>query len=309
MRRKRDIKITSYENVRSLVQEIIAGESDFKNTDIAIEESLGGIVIHIEGDKFNSTITTGIMKGIISLQTALHNGYSLVQYGKIKPLTATEKEMLELQVRVDAGSSIIEILVDVVAKAIGEKMEKLTSKDITNIVKILALAGGICILGGKILDAKKEIAIIEAQGKVLSEVQKNTIYAVEKAQEGAKAFNRELAKQDFSNLEINDETVTKKDLQEWSKTTREKKPVETQIYRGQFIITDIHFENDTIYLDVINNHDKKIIKYVNILAELVSEDDYQWFKDSTNRQPIDMTIVSTEKQGKIIAAYLQSFKK
>lgn len=309
MGKEKNIEIKSYEQVNKLIQGILLGDKNFKRTNIAIDKNLGGVLIHIEGDKFNSTITTGIMKGIISLQKALYDGYSLVQYGKIQKLTATEKEMLEIQVRVDEGSSIIEILVDVVAKSIGGKMEKLTSKEVVNIVKILALTCGVCILGGKYIDAKKEIALIEAQGKVLTDVQKNTIHAVEKMQTGGKEFNREMAKQEFDKLEINKEQVTQGDLQEWSKTTREKKPIETQIHKGEFIITDIHFENDTIYIDVINSQDEKVIKYVNILADLVSEDDYQWFKDSTNRQSINMTIVSTEKQGKIIAAYLQSFKK
>ena len=165
------------------------------------------------------------------------------------------------------------------------------------------------VVGGKYIDAKKEIALIEAQGKVLSDVQKNTIYAIEKIQTGGKDFDRELAKQEFDSLEINEQKITQGDLQQWAKTPREKKPLETKIYRDRFIITDVHFEHDTTYIDVKNAQDEKVIKYVNILAELVSEDDYQWFKDSANRQPIDMTIVSTEKQGKIMAAYLQSFKK
>lgn len=305
----KNIKIKSYEQVSALIETIITGESDLKNASIAIDETLGGILIHIEGDKFHSTITTGIMRGVINLQKALYDGYSLVQYGKIQKLTTAEKEMLELQVKVDDGSSIIEILIDALAKAIGEKMEKLTAKEIKNIVMTVVLAGGVFFLGGKYIDAKKEIARIESQGKVITEVQKNTIYAIEAMQTGGKAFSREMAKQEFDNLEINGEQVTQDELREWSKTTRIVKPIETKIYRGRFIITDIHFENDTIYLDVVNIQDQIVIKYVNILRELVDKDDYQWFKDSTNRQPIDMTIVSTEKQGKIIAAYLQDFKK
>ena len=309
MRKTNNVSITSYDQANALIQEIIAGERYLENTRISIDKNIGGIVIHLTGEKFHSTITIGIMKGIISLQKALYDGYSLARYGTIQKLTAQEKEMLELQVRVDEGSSIIEILIDAVAKTIGGKMEKLTSKEIIKIVKILALATGVCVLGGKYIDAKKEIALIEAQGKVLSDVQKNTIYAIEKIQTGGKDFDRELAKQEFDSLEINEQKITQGDLQQWAKTPREKKPLETKIYRDRFIITDIHFEHDTTYIDVKNAQDEKVIKYINILAELVSEDDYQWFKDSANRQPIDMTIVSTEKQGKIMAAYLQSFKK
>lgn len=137
-----------------------------------------------------------------------------------------EKEMLELQVKVDDGSSIIEILIDALAKAIGEKMEKLTAKEIKNIVMTVVLAGGVFFLGGKYIDAKKEIARIESQGKVITEVQKNTIYAIEAMQTGGKAFSREMAKQEFDNLEINGEQVTQDELREWSKTTRVVKPID-----------------------------------------------------------------------------------
>ena len=139
-------------------------------------------------------------------------------------------------------------------------MEKLTSKEIIKIVKILALATGVCVLGEKCIDAKKEIALIEAQGKVLSDVQKNTIYAIEKIQTGGKDFDRELAKQEFDSLEINEQKITQGDLQQWAKTPREKKPLETKIYQDRFIITDVHFEHDTTYIDVKNAQDEKVIK-------------------------------------------------
>ncbi|QEJ96781.1 hypothetical protein [Treponema phagedenis] len=79
----------------------------------------------------------------------------------------------------------------------------------------VVLAGGVFFLGGKYIDAKKEIARIESQGKVITEVQKNTIYAIEAMQTGGKAFSREMAKQEFDNLEINGEQVTQDELREW----------------------------------------------------------------------------------------------
>lgn len=67
-------------------------------------------------------------------------------------------------------------------------MEKLTAKEIKNIVMTVVLAGGVFFLGGKYIDAKKEIARIESQGKVITEVQRNTIYAIEVMQTSLKTF-------------------------------------------------------------------------------------------------------------------------
>ena len=67
-----------------------------------------------------------------------------------------------------------------------------------------------------------------------------------------------------------------------TKIVREKRPLENKVYKGQFILTDIHFEDDTIYLDVKDSTTGTIIKYVNVFKEIISEDDYKWFKDSRN---------------------------
>ncbi len=309
MAKNKSIVIQSYDQVEELLEQLIHNNTFFDDTEILIGETLGGIKIHLRGAAFNATITTGIMSGIIKMQKALYDGYSLLQYGTIKKLSKEEKQMLELQVRVDEGSSIIEILVNMVAEGLTERMKTMSSKDIIKILAILMVGGGSLMLGGKYIDAKKEIAIQEQQGKLVTEVQKNTLLALQRAQEGSKEVNKALAGQDFQELEINGHRVTHSDLKEWTKTTREKRPLESKVYKGQYIITDIHFGDDTIYLDVFNEKDNIRIKNINIFAELVSEDDYQWFKDSTNRQAIDMTIIGTLKQGKIIAAYLQSFKK
>lgn len=183
------------------------------------------------------------------------------------------------------------------------------TKEIKSIIIILVLSFGTCTLVDKYIDVKKEIALKEMENKTLTDTQKNILYAMEKVQHGTKRLQKALYDENFDILEINGVEFTHEELHEKSKTTREIRPVEHKIYKGQFIITDIHFENDTVYIDVIDINNEKIITYINILSELISEDDYKWFKNSINRQAIDMTIISTEKQGKNIGSYLQSFKK
>ncbi len=63
--------------------------------------------IKISGDKFSSTITPTVMKGLIDFQKAIYRSYALSKYNSfnINKLTKSEKDDLEIQVKVSKGSS------------------------------------------------------------------------------------------------------------------------------------------------------------------------------------------------------------
>lgn len=185
----------------------------------------------------------------------------------------------------------------------------MSTKEIASILVLLILSSGVYVTLNRYFDAKKEIALKESQNKLVSDIQKNTIYAIESVQRGVRGLNRALDNEQFETLEINGVEISHEELHEKVKTTREKRQIENKVYVGKFIITDIHLDTGAVYINVIDTNTQKTINYINILSELINEEDYQWVKDAINRQTIDMTIVTTEKQGNIISAVLQSFKK
>lgn len=304
-----NLVISNYDEMEPLFEKLTTDVAWFENKKVVFSESLGGIKIHIDGNPFDSTITSGIMRGIISLQNAVYEAYSIYNYGAVKRLTDEERRMLEIRVRVEPGSSWFEIFIKDIANAAGDRVRKMTSKEFIGTLVTVAIIAAVSVNIGKNIDSKTEIARLVEQNKIITGVQNETNKVAIAALEAQASFYRSISKQDYTTLEINNEAVTQKEIYEITKVTREVRPLEQVVYKDQFIITDIHFEKDTIYLDVISKDSNKIIKYVNIFKEIVSEDDYKWFKDSTNREPINMTIVATEKKGETIGAFLQSFKK
>jgi acetolactate synthase regulatory subunit len=304
-----ELIITNYDQMVPYFKHLTEDVNWFDDKEIKFGESLGGIKIHMEGKPFDSSITSGMMRAILSLQDAVYDSYSLYCYGTIKRLSDEERRMLELRIRIEQGSSIFEIFIEEVAKAAGDRIRAMTAKQVIGTIATVAIIAAVSINVSKEIDSKREIARLTAQNKLVTDVQKITNEAALSVLESQSTFYRSLSKQDYNTLDVNDKPVSKVEVSEITKVTREKRPIEQQIYKDQFVITDIHFSDDTIYLDVTSPSTGKTIKYVNIFKDIVSEDDYQWFKDSTNRQPIDMTIVATEKKGEIIGAFLQSFKK
>lgn len=84
--------------------------------------------IKFSGDKYNSTITTGLMEAFIDLQKTVYRTYSKLNYDQAdKRLTDTEKKSLEIFVKVEPGSSdftaILSKAVDTLTKGAVNQME------------------------------------------------------------------------------------------------------------------------------------------------------------------------------------------
>lgn len=83
--------------------------------------------LHLDGEKFDRSITPSVMKGIIELQNSLYRAYAQAKYGtpNTARLTEDERDKLEIIVRVDEGSSVIDLLFEqplntFINKAVGQ---------------------------------------------------------------------------------------------------------------------------------------------------------------------------------------------
>lgn len=85
--------------------------------------------VRMVGQQFNSSITAPIMKAFLELQTSLYRSFATVKYGIPNPakLSKDEKQMLELIVKVEEGSSKYKIdlqqLFENTCKNLVDKME------------------------------------------------------------------------------------------------------------------------------------------------------------------------------------------
>lgn len=68
------------------------------------------LVIKLEGDKFDQSLTPSVMKGFVELQRAIHRSYAATRYDDpSRRLSDEEKQALEFTVKVEQGSSIVEV--------------------------------------------------------------------------------------------------------------------------------------------------------------------------------------------------------
>lgn len=183
----------------------------------------------------------------------------------------------------------------------------MTGKELAGVTVAICLTFLASSFGSKHLDHKAEIEKLKELRTTLTDIQKNTANAMIEAMESQQSFYRITSSQVFDFLEINGEPFTQEELKGMARVQRVRHPIETKIYSGRYKVTDIHLGNDAVHLDVAGIKTGKVIRDINLLVGIINENDYQWFKDSANGQEVEMTIVATEKNGEIIAAFLQRF--
>lgn len=135
--------------------------------------------VRLTGDKFDSTMTPTVMKSFIELQNLVYRSYALAQYGSddTRKLSKEERDELEIEVKVDQGSSIYEVdFQEVLVKFAEKAAENMTPEAI--VVTVLGL--GVLWVGKTSFQAylnyRKDIRMAEAK----TEEQRHLLEGVER---------------------------------------------------------------------------------------------------------------------------------
>jgi hypothetical protein len=106
---KNDIIISSEDDAFKYLEKCLNGEKIdgnivFKNWPV--------LTFRLIGDKFDQSLTPSVMKCFVDIQSQINKAYALSKYGSpdAKRLTKEERDELEIQVKVDKGSSILEVI-------------------------------------------------------------------------------------------------------------------------------------------------------------------------------------------------------
>ncbi|HCG8184416.1 hypothetical protein F0M03_04635 [Vibrio parahaemolyticus] len=80
--------------------------------------------LYIKGSKFDSSLTPSLMKGFLELQKGINRSYCLVKYGtpNTNVLTKSEREELEIKVKVEGGSTTTGVDLQALLTNIGTKV-------------------------------------------------------------------------------------------------------------------------------------------------------------------------------------------
>lgn len=80
------------------------------------------LTIRLTGDKFHSSITPTVMKGLIDVQNGIYKSYCVMRYGteSTRQLTDDERKKLEILVIVTEGSALIEAFLGPIAEELSK---------------------------------------------------------------------------------------------------------------------------------------------------------------------------------------------
>lgn len=152
-----DLVIRSEADAYAFLESYIDGNPKEGNV---ILKGWPNLTIRLTGEKFDQSITPRVMKGLIEFQNAINRSYALSKYGvpDTRKLSKEEAEQLEISVKVEKGSTLLEIdlqalLTSVATQAVG-KMDPVTIA--VTVVGLAAIWGGTSAFKA-FLDYRKEV--------------------------------------------------------------------------------------------------------------------------------------------------------
>ncbi|MDY6551417.1 hypothetical protein [Acinetobacter faecalis] len=137
--------ISSEFDAINLLEKILNNEIDTSHLSLKVQ-GFTPFSMHVEGDKFNQTITSSVMKGFLEMQTAIYKSYSLIRYNDVIPnkLTQEDRDDLELEIKVFNGSSGFNIDWDMLFNALIDKtVGRMTGQQVfISVLFLIATIGG-----------------------------------------------------------------------------------------------------------------------------------------------------------------------
>lgn len=134
--------------------------------------------VRLVGEQFDATITPPVMKSFLELQALIYRSYAIAQYDTddTRRLSAEEKDALEIQVKVEEGSSIFEVDFQAVLEKFAEKAAETMPPELV----VITVVGLGVLWAGKAsysayLNYRKEVRLAE----VKSEEQRNMLAVFE----------------------------------------------------------------------------------------------------------------------------------
>jgi len=177
---KKPLNIASFEDLNKFVEKCCKNITTIEKSEPLFYNELYIINIKINGDKYNSTITSSVMEYILNIQKWIYKTYKYINNGK---LSEADKKKLEIVVYIEKGSSEIIFSLfkqlDIISRAVDRMSgSQLTAVAITAIIILGAVAITKYILKykGKKLRKDAEIQhakyLVESHSKNLDEINK-----------------------------------------------------------------------------------------------------------------------------------------
>ncbi|TCB36873.1 hypothetical protein E0H82_03965 [Acinetobacter sp. ANC 4910] len=173
------ITLTNEEEAFGLLEQIANGSFNGNLSEIDFG-NWSKLTIRLTGEKFNSSITPTVMKGLIDVQNGIYKSYCIMRYGteSTRQLTDEERKKLEILVIVTKGSALIEAFLGPVAEELAKGVFDNMPVEAKIALILLVLFGfGTYKAISTYMANKKEIRLKEIEESNKTEVEKEQLKA------------------------------------------------------------------------------------------------------------------------------------
>lgn len=248
--------------------------------------------INIKGDRYNSTMTTSLMRSLVELQGHLNRVYAEVVYGKsAKSLNAEERAALEIVFKVEQGSSNVVADLSGFFVELGKNaMEKMTGKQVVAVV-----LGAATLWGG----ASSYSSYLQGQQKSQEEKNRHeiTMQLLQQQPKLMQIQNEQVATytnilksvQDAQQVTLDKTVLSQEQL--GLITRSERQATELKRIDDQYLISSLKIKPDSYKIEVLRVSDGKTIPTELFKGHLSMNEMQQIMDAFTAEKPINLNIV------------------
>jgi hypothetical protein len=248
--------------------------------------------INVKGDRYNSTMTTSLMRSLVDLQGHLNRVYAEVVYGKsAKSLTTEERNALEIVFKIEEGSSNVVADLSGFFVELGKNaMEKMTGKQVVTVVL------GVAALWGS---ASSYEAYLQGQQKSTEEENRHqiTLQLIQQQPKLMEIQNEQVATytnilksvSDAQQVTLDKTTLTTAQLE--TITKQERQTTELKRIDGLYLISSLKIKQDSYKIDVLRISDEKMIPTELFKGHLSMDEMDNLMKAFTSETPINLNVV------------------
>lgn len=310
------VVLNSFEDLERFKQSLLEDISILEDRDVELSERFPKVLeIRLEGEKFHASLPTSVMEGLVDLQKGINHTYSVIKYGdRGKRLSQAEKNLLEFNVKVKEGSSLLSIDWTTI---IEEAVTQMTGGQIlfgAGMILVSLLISRYMGLRYKSIQDERETEFNKLQeqerNRTLTEVQKNTIEAIRTVSEIADETQLSSYKHfadTAESIQIGDTRVSSDELKEEIRSERRPRvePHRSSI-DGHFSVHELRFETEDTYVNLIQQETGEKYNNVRVQDAFITKSDFQIIQNAMDREPLHLRLIVSTKHDRIVDAVIDA---
>jgi len=314
--------INSIDDLTNFIEDSCENISKFKKQDVSFNPELLTLRIKIKGGVYDGTITTPVMKYILSIQNGIYKIYKHYNNGR---LTEKDKKQLEITVKVDKGCSDIIISFKEMIETFKTAVNKMTGNHIfALIVTAMIMFGILSVVNGTLDNKAKEIQqkTENERLRILSESLENKNDEIFKINQlflqhmietlgMVIDFKHDSLSElkgigDINNLTINEVYISHESIVERLKPEKNIYKDESVDVIGTYLVTELrlNFKNKSARMDLLDVQTGEKHLRVVMQDKSFADGSYQVLKNAQKGDEIKLKLIIKRRNGKNIKIFL-----